>query len=231
MTVPADFTAPAGRVADALEAAAIPAGRQGSARAAPLSPPERDLYFSILRRFAAAAPPDGGDVRAAAARLRLNVGEVLATLARHDLVHTDTDGRPLVAYPFSAAERGHRVLIDGSREVQAMCAIDALGIAPMLNAPIEVLSRDPISNGEVRVELRPREAPRWHPADAVVLAGSARCDGPSFCGCCDVLNFFETQANAERYLVEHPDVGGAPISIPEAVEVGRIVFGDVLRDD
>src|SRR5947199_3052189 len=54
--------------------------------------------------------------------------------------------------------------------------------------------------------------------------------GPSFGGCCDVLNFFETRENAERYLAEHGEVAGHPISLPEAIEAGRIVFGDVLRE-
>ena len=65
----------------------------------------------------------------------------------------------------------------------------------------------------------------------MVLAGSTRCDGPSFGGCCDVLNFFETTESAQRYLREHPEINGAAITIPEAAEAGRVVFGDVLRED
>src|SRR5581483_7891505 len=49
-------------------------------------------------------------------------------LAREDLVHTDDEGAITVAYPFSAHPRGHEVTL-GGRVVQAMCAIDALGIA------------------------------------------------------------------------------------------------------
>jgi hypothetical protein len=37
-----------------------------------------------------------------------------------------------VAYPFSGTPRGHRVRIDGEHWVEAMCAVDALGIAAML---------------------------------------------------------------------------------------------------
>ncbi|MGH2934325.1 MAG: organomercurial lyase [Gaiellaceae bacterium] len=112
-----------------------------------------------------------------------------------------------------------------------MCAIDALGIAPMLDLPIEIVSHDAISGAEIRVQLDPDGTATWQPDDAVVLAGSARCDGPSFCGCCDVLNFFETPANAERYLLEHAEIRGTVITIPEATEAGRTVFGDALRDD
>jgi hypothetical protein len=215
----------------ALEMAVIRPERRGRRRLSGLTQPERDLYRWILKRFAAAVPPSGEATRATASELGLDQDEALAVLARDDLVHTDRDGRPVVAYPFSARERGHRVVIDGIHEVEAMCAIDALGIAPMLGLPIEVRSRDPISGGEVHVQLHPGEQAGWRPADAVVLAGSVCCEGPSFGGCCDVLNFFETTENAKRYLREHPEINGAPITIPEAAEAGRVVFGDVLRED
>jgi hypothetical protein len=65
----------------------------------------------------------------------------------------------------------------------------------------------------------------------VVVSGSAGCEDPSFRGCCDVLNFFETRANAERYLAANPSVSGQPISLPDAIEAGRVVFGDLLRED
>jgi hypothetical protein len=45
-----------------------------------------------------------------------------------------------------------------------------------------------------------------------------------------VLNFFETQENADRYLVDHREIAGATISIPDAIETGRVVFGDVLKE-
>jgi hypothetical protein len=61
--------------------------------------------------------------------------------------------------------------------------------------------------------------------------GVACCDGPSFRGCCDVLNFFETQETAERYLRDHPEITGTSISIPGAIEAGRLVFGDLLKEN
>src|SRR6266542_3861341 len=161
----------ADRVTATLRAAGIPAERRGAGRVRRLSGPERELYLWILRRFAEAASPSAEATRAAAADRGLDPSEALALLAREDLVHTDGDGRPVVAYPFSAHRRGHRVLIDGTHEVQAMCALDALGIAPMLGLPIEVVSHDPISGGEIHVRLADRTV-QWRPDAAVVLAGS-----------------------------------------------------------
>jgi alkylmercury lyase-like protein len=220
----------ANRVAEALRAAEIPEDRQGAARVSQLSRPKRGFYFWILRQFAVAALPSAEATRAAVVALDLDPGEALAVLARDDLVHADSNGQPTVAYPFSANERGHTVLIDGTHDVQAMCAIDALGIAPMLNLPTTIVAHDLISGTEIRVHVGPDLESTWQPQGAVVLAGSTCCDGPSFRGCCDVLNFFETQENAERYLRDHPEISGTPISIAEAIEAGRVVFGDVLKE-
>lgn len=191
-------------VEQALLAAAIPPEHRGSARLSRLSPAERRFYLWILERFAAANPPDGNEAQAAATVFGVDQ-DAFAVFAREDLVHTDASGRPTVANPFSATPRGHRVLIDGAQWVDAMCAIDALGIGPMLGLPIEVISRDPLNGGEVRVRLDADDEPWWEPSEAVVLAGSTDGEGPSFRGCCDVLNFFVSAANAELYLHEHPD--------------------------
>jgi hypothetical protein len=221
----------ASRVAEALRAADIPEERRGVARVSQLSQAERGFYFWILRQFAAAAPPSADATSAAAVALGLDPGAATAVLARDDLVHTDSDGQPTVAYPFSASERGHAVLIDGRHEVQAMCAIDALAIAPMLNLPTTIVAHDSISGTEIRVQVDPDIEATWQPHGAVVLAGSTCCDGPSFRGCCDVLNFFETQETAERYLRDHPEITGTSISIPGAIEAGRLVFGDLLKEN
>lgn len=34
--------------------------------------------------------------------------------------------------------------------------------------------------------------------------------------------------HAEQYLAERPEVSGHVISIPEAIEAGRAIFGDVF---
>ncbi|MGH2934326.1 MAG: hypothetical protein ACRDL2_07410 [Gaiellaceae bacterium] len=100
------------RVAQALELAEIPSERRGRGRVARLSPAERGFYRWILRQFATGTPPSAKATRAAAEELVLVPEQALEVLAREDLVHVDNDGRPVVAYPFSANYRGHRVLID-----------------------------------------------------------------------------------------------------------------------
>jgi len=218
-------------VAEALAATGIPPARLGESRNARLSPAERAFYLWILERFATGGPPAAEAIRTKAIELGLDLAQAREKLAADDLVHFDDNGEVTVAYPFSGPPRGHRVLIDGQRWVEAMCAIDALGIAPMLGLPVEISSRDPVSGGEVRVRLDPGDGAWWEPEQAVVLAGSACCESPSFEGCCDVLNFFESKQSAGRYLREHDQISGFPISIPEASELGRTVFGNIFKEE
>jgi hypothetical protein len=112
--------------------------------------------------------------------------------------------------------------------VDAMCAIDALGIAPMFGRRIEVESRDPVSGETIGARVGPDGSAEWWPESAVVVAGADRSQSAACSGCCPVLNFFVSPANAERWLTEHPEVRANVISIPEAAAAGRAVFGDVF---
>jgi hypothetical protein len=210
----------------ALTAAGIPPAKVGKCRGERLGEAEREFYTWILRRFSEVGAVPGDVARAEAAQLDLDFDETRDKLAAEDLVQFDPDGRAAVAYPFSGRPTSHRVLIDG-RSVHAMCAIDALGVAPMLDRTIEVISRDPITEAEINVWLEPDGTATWQPDEAVVVAGRS-CDGAAFEGCCQVLNFFASSDNARRYLRERA-VDGFPITIPQAIEVGRAIFGDVLE--
>jgi hypothetical protein len=154
---------------------------------------------------------------------------VLETLARHDLVHLDGNGEIAVAYPFSGRPTAHRARFPNGHEAFAMCAIDALGIAPMFGEPIEISSSDKLSGEEIQARVSPGGEAEWRPESAVVVAGAVDPEGDSCASCCPVLNFFASARNAEHWLGEHPEVRGEVISMPEAFLAGRAVFGKVLE--
>ena len=222
---------PAPAVAATLAAAEIPPSKLGPARHVLLTEAERALYFWILHRFATDGRPSSGEVRAAAERLGVDADDALATLSREDLVHRSADGAITVAYPFSGRPTAHRVRFPSGHEVDAMCAIDALGIAPMFGQLIEVESRDPVSGDTIRARVAADGAAEWWPESAVVVAGAIQSEGDACCGCCPVLNFFASPANAERWLALHAEVRGNVISMRDAAAAGRAVFGDVLTHD
>ena len=113
-----------------------------------------------------------------------------------------------------------------------MCAIDALGIAPMLDQPIEITSRDPLGNEPFHADVSPdRSSVSWQPVTATVVAGVNDRHANSRNGCCPVLNFFASTENAERWLNEHPHVHGEVITIEEAAAAGHAIFADVLTEN
>lgn len=219
------------RVASALAVAEIPPAKRGAARRARVSGSERALYVWILRRFATSGRPSTAETREAAARLGLDAGRALGTLAREDLVHLDRDAEIVVAYPFSGRATAHRVRFPSGHEAYAMCAIDALGIAPMFDELIEIVSEDPLTGESIRVRVAPDGEAEWWPGSAVVVAGVLDRQGDSCACCCPVLNFFVSTGNAESWLAEHPEARGEVISLQEAILAGRAVFGDVLEED
>lgn len=214
---------------DTLTAAGIAPERRGIERLRGLTDGERKFYRWILKSFRAGAPPRPDELADAASELDLEVEPALERLQRDDLVHHDhATGAILVAYPFSGRPTAHRVRFDG-REVYAMCAIDALGIAPMLGEPIEIASRDPLTGADIQVELEPDGRGTWQPQRAVVVAGTTG-SGESCDICCPVLNFFASTTNAERWLADRSYVHGTVISLPDAIAAGRTVFGDILKE-
>ncbi|MGH3065676.1 MAG: organomercurial lyase, partial [Gaiellaceae bacterium] len=169
---------PAG-VAATLAAAGIPASKLGPARRARLTDSERKLYFWILRRFATHGRSSSTEMREEAARMGAELEDALATLAREDLVHRGSDGEITVAYPFSGNPTAHRVRFPDGNEAFAMCAIDALGIAPMFRQTVEIRSDDPLTRAAFEAKVAPDGIATSEPETAVVVAGVLDREGDS----------------------------------------------------
>jgi hypothetical protein len=72
-------------------------------------------------------------------RFRSQTSCQLVALDEQDLIQI-RDGRIEIAYPFSASPTPFVVRLDGGRERYACCAIDALGMAPMLGETVGIRS-------------------------------------------------------------------------------------------
>jgi hypothetical protein len=67
------------------------------------------------------------------------VRAAIAELDEKDLVAIH-DGQVVLAYPFAAAPTAFRLVLPDRRERYAVCAIDALGVAPLLGHPVIIHS-------------------------------------------------------------------------------------------
>jgi Alkylmercury lyase len=116
-----------------------PEGRGPARRAAR----ESVLLRRVLRAFVEAAEPVRVDaiVSAFPAQTPESVHAALARLDEEDLVRI-VAGRVDLAYPFSASPTPFVAeLAAGRGDRYICCAIDALGVAPMLGQPVRIRSR------------------------------------------------------------------------------------------
>ncbi|MFE5934184.1 organomercurial lyase [Streptomyces sp. NPDC056470] len=208
-----------------------PIGRAGRGRRAPVERGLRAVHQAVLRHFAATgSAPSMSDLEAVAAEAGHIAHNVLAELDTEDFLALDAEGRVRAAYPFSAVETPHRVKLGNGVEAWSMCAIDALGIAAMLDQDTRITSSDPVSGHPVTVSFTSGTA-RWEPEGAVVFVGRRPGRGPAADLCCDALNFFADPSTAETWARRHPDIPGRITSQAEAVALATQTFGPLLAED
>ena len=157
------------------------------------------------------------------------VPPLLDELRRRDLVVLD--GELIVgAYPFTDQDRGHEVTLDG-RALNAMCAVDALGIGAMTDrdisiasscrhcgAPIRITTRD---RGRVLADVEPQTAVMWQS-----VRYEDACAANSLCA---TTTFFCSDEHLSAWRRERSaDEPGFRLSIDEGLEAGRALFGPSL---
>jgi Alkylmercury lyase len=230
--------------ADQLRAALVPGRDPGEmlaefrARALPSDPAQRSVLRAILRSFATTGgAPALATLEPLVAGGREALDQVLVRLHEQDVIRIDAAGEVAVAYPFSAAPTRHQVRIGGDSDDSAveMCAIDALGIAAMVDRATRIESIDVTIGTPITVTMpagRSDPGPaHWIPADAVVFVGATSGGGPSAQCCCDYLNFFADHAAAIAWTREHPQVPGQILDPRQAEDLAVRLFGHLLHDD
>jgi alkylmercury lyase-like protein len=203
-------------------------------RQAALPAATRDLHRAVLRTFLDTGnAPNKRDFIAAAESLGLNIDAAFRMLADVDLVHLGPDDAITVAYPFSGCDTGIRVRWPAGHDVQAMCAVDALGIPQMAGHDAVITATDPHDRQPVRVETFGRQW-SWQPADAVVLLGRRKnVSGPTAACACPVITFHTSAQSASDHLAALAALSGVRGRVlfqDEACELAGKLFGGLLRD-
>lgn len=157
---------------------------------------------------------------------------LLRKLQSRDLLALDEDaGIIRYAYPFTEVATGIQVVL-GEKTLNALCAIDALGVGDMYDTDIAVESRCRACGGGVRVATASsgRELRDYSPAGAVVWYDLAY-SGSASSSCCPAIAFFCADEHLGSWLDgQSPRRAGFLLSVQEALELGRAIFGPVLRN-
>ena len=154
---------------------------------------------------------------------------LLTRLGAADLiVYEPTTASITAAYPFSGKPTGHRVEI-GSRTLHALCAIDALGIPFMLDAPGVIRSGCFWCHAPVGIQIEgggiaahwPASVAAWYPdRDSCGCTATSRCL---------LINFFCAEDHLAAWRNGNPGEQGIALSLEEAMEAGRTIFENLLR--
>jgi hypothetical protein len=107
--------------------------------------------------------------------------ERAAALDAADLIGLDGD-RVALAYPFAAAPNDFEVILPGGRPRYACCAIDALGVAPMLGTAVRLRSRCHRSGASLRFDIDPVVGPLGAPSGGLAWVERRRWGGDRLSG-------------------------------------------------
>lgn len=196
-----------------------------------LSPVEEEIRRFILMTFAdTGKPPAPVEIKDALKLPSMNmVRQAIKRLEESDILVT-VGGDIVSSYPFSTRVTHHKVIFDDGREVNALCATDALGISFMLKENIKIVSRCPCCDREITVVIKDSKVRSKSPDEIVELVTSKGEEGQTAKVCCPYINFFCGLSCIEGWKSENPEFGNGEIyPLGEALEHGNIIFGDFLK--
>jgi hypothetical protein len=175
------------------------------ARLLSIAPPVRDAYATLLRQWLRAVPPGVSAID----------GHSLSELTRLDaVVHTD---QGLGCYPFSADPTGIAVMLPAGT-VNAMCAIDALAVARVAGAAVQIHAACESCGTEVACRVEANGALDHDQAGRARVFWRAACATHGSCSqsVCRDIRFLCTQCAAPG--------AGEVYTLPQATAIGNAFF-------
>lgn len=192
-----------------------------------LTPEAHRLYRTLVDGLLATGGfPAAPELAARLGVLEARVGELLDELVTGDWAGRDAAGDLAALYPFSATPTGVRVRVGGA-ERHAMCAIDALGIAPMLGATVALSAACRVCDAPLRLTVAPGGVESRDPAGIAVVYRLT--PGPAHLARCRATRFVCSPAHGHVWLATqgHPDDSVRPLSA--AFARARTIFSDWYR--
>lgn len=197
-----------------------------------LRAPQDLAWRTVLQLFVTLGRPPRLSEIAATCRVSDDTARTLVSaLQEHDLVGLDeASGSISYAYPFTARTTEHSVAIH-RHQLHALCAIDALGVGAMYGTDVTIVSScrqcgTPIT---IATNRKGTELGAIRPAAPVVWydLGYERCAAMS---CCPSIAFFCHEQHCDEWLgTLKAKPAGHGLTLSEAFEVGRALFGPILR--
>lgn len=188
-----------------------------------LDPELRHLHQLILRTFVEQGRPlpitDAADHLA-----HHSVQQAFQLLAKQDLIVLDVEQQMIIgAYPMTYEVTPHIVEVNG-HAINAMCALDALAVAPMFGVATSIKSSCVISGEPVFIRMFGEQVESLEaPADLHVgIRWQSPCGAAAHSLCRDMV-FLGGQAAVDKWQ-QRSEVEGSVFDIPAAVAIGAAFF-------
>ncbi|WP_455365940.1 alkylmercury lyase family protein [Kaarinaea lacus] len=197
------------------------------ARQSQLAPELKATHQAILRSLVnKGQPPTPAELEKLLGENAVDDG--LQRLAKDDLIVLDTVGKQVVgAYPVTIEKTPHRILVNG-HNIFAMCALDAVSVAPMFDAHIEIASQCNITREPIAITMQGAEILTVQPSSEVRIGvrWQMPCGVAAHSMCLEMVFLLNEQVASEW---QNDDVENKSLfDLPHAVEFGRQFFMPLL---
>jgi hypothetical protein len=192
----------------------------------------RAVYHYILRTFAQTGKPPSVDAIVQALSLpdAATGDRYLNAIEAGGGIYRDPTTRQLVsAYPFSAVSSAHRVTLNGTQAVYAMCAMDALGMPFMLDTDAIIQSNCGHCGQALTIHIANSAISSISPQAIVVVYASAPANCCAATDQCPYINFFCNPDHAHAWQTDQPRLDSKLLTLTEALALGRATFEHLLR--
>jgi len=158
-----------------------------------------------------------------------DIDGALEHLATVDLVVLDAAGKNIVgAYPVTIEQTPHRIAVNGNH-IFAMCALDAVSVAPMFDTKVEIESHCHVTQEPIVIVMQGAEVVKVQPSTAIKIG--VRWQMPSGVAahsmCLEMVFLINEHVTREW---QHGDAANKSVfALPQAVEFGRQFFAPLLR--
>jgi mercuric reductase len=158
-----------------------------------------------------------------------DVSESLGILRQRDLVARTASGDLIGVYPFTVEERVHSVRVNGFR-VHAMCALDALAIAPMFQETTQISSRCQLTGEAISIQMAGESILNLVDVRNVTFGIAWGAADPNSCcadSLCMEMVFLRDKGTAQTWLSDDPE-SRELFTLLEAVQFSSRFFSPLL---
>lgn len=183
-----------------------------------LEPEECNIHREILNSFATKGKASA-DIDPA----------ILKILESNDQVVLDESKTKVIgAYPFSLKKTAHRIYNDDI-DIYAMCAFDAIAIAPVFNVKMNIESHCYVTNEPIEISQSANEVISVKPSKDIYIGirwqSAGSCAAESLC--MEML-YLKDEATAKQWQGGNEDYSIYPL--PDAIEFATRYFKPLLSD-